>query len=174
MRRKLLILIPGLVLIAALIAVLAAGFGHDPHALPSMLDGKPAPGFSLQSLQGETYTLSELKGRKVLLNFWSTWCQPCKIEQPMLDYYAAQQGPDGVVFLGVLYGDEPEPAKAFLRRKGGEAYPNLYDPTGRIIVDYGVGGVPETYFINEEGVVTQKFAGLLPAKDLEAFLENTP
>lgn len=174
MKRALLILIPGLIAIAALVGVLAAGFGHDPSALPSMLDGKPSPPFVLQGLDGKTYNLADFRGRKVVLNFWSTWCQPCKIEQPLFDHYARLQGPDGVVFLGALYGDEPDAARAYLRRMGGEAYPNLYDPSGRIIVDYGVGGVPETYFISTTGVITHKYAGALSERALLHYLQETP
>lgn len=173
-KRAIAILVVGLLAVATLVAVLASGFGHDPRALPSAMVDKPAPAFDLMTLDGERVSLEDLRGRKIVLNFWSTWCQPCKLEHPVLNQIAARQGPDGAVFLGALYDpSEPDQARTYLKRHGNE-YPILFDPTGRIVVNYGVGGVPETFFISTEGIIAYKWSGALDGRTLLTLLERTP
>ncbi len=167
MRANPFILGGGLLVFLPLLALLMVSFGRDPRAVPSVLEGRPAPAFSLETLDtGETVSLADLRGQRVVINFWATWCQPCKIEHPAL-LEAARRWPD-VQFLGVLYQDEPIKARAYLRRNG-EAYPTLLDPGGVVAIDYGVGGVPETYFLDEEGQVFYKHAGPL---SWDTFLET--
>ena len=150
------ILAGGLVVIVPLLVILNSGFGKDPHALPSVMEGKEAPAFSLEDLDGNAVDLTALRGRPVVLNFWSTWCGPCKYEHPLL-LQAARANPD-VVFLGVLYQDDPTKARAYLAAEG-TAYPTLVDATNRVAIDYGVTGVPETFFIHRDGSVAKKVAG---------------
>ena len=161
------ILVGGLALAVALVALLASGFGRDPHALPSMLESHPAPPFALVDLDGKPWDLASLRGRPVVLNFWSTWCQPCKLEHPLLQE-AARATPE-VVWLGVLYGDEPEKARRFLA-SGGSTYPTLVDPEGRVAIDYGVTGVPETFFVDADGVILRKVTGPLSGPALAELL----
>jgi len=164
------ILLGALLLIVPLVWLLATGFGHDPRALPSTLEGKPAAAFTLQDLDGDTVSLSSFAGRPVVLNFWSTWCVPCVAEHAVLQAAARREGPEGVAFLGALYGDEPARARAYLARAG-SAYPTVVDPSGAIVVDYGVGGVPETFFVDRRGVVAAKVTGPLDAASLTRHLE---
>ncbi|MEE2752298.1 MAG: redoxin domain-containing protein [Myxococcota bacterium] len=151
------VLLSGLFGIGLLVAVLAVPIlkGTDPHALPSVMEGREAPSFILDSLEGETWSSESLVGKPVVLNFWATWCGPCKQEHPVL--LAAARNYSDVVFLGVLYGDEPEKAKRYLARAGAN-YPTLVDPAQRTAMDFGVGGVPETFFINREGQIVKKVA----------------
>jgi len=164
------VLLGALLVIVPLVWLLATGFGHDPRALPSTLEGKPAAPFTLQDLDGRTVSLAALKGRPVVLNFWSTWCVPCVAEHPLLQAAARREGPEGVVFLGVLYGDEPARARAYLERAG-SAYPTVVDTSGAVIVDYGVGGVPETFFVDRRGTIAAKVTGPLDAETLARHLE---
>ncbi len=127
-----------------------------------------APGFALTTLDGETVDLASLAGKPLVLNFWATWCQPCALEHPNL-LAGARRNP-GVVFLGVLYGDTPEKAKWYLERAG-SAYPTLVDPGQRTAMDYGVGGVPETFFIDREGRIVNKLAQPLSAAELQRQVE---
>ena len=124
------VLVAGLVPVVALVGVLASGFGKDPKALPSMLEGKAAPPFELITLDGETISLESLKGKPVVLNYWATWCRPCVQEHPVLLQASQVYGPRGVQFIGILYGDEAENASAWLAREG-QAYPTLLDPGQR-------------------------------------------
>lgn len=165
------VLIAGMIPIAALVGVLASGFGKDPKALPSMLDGKPAPGFELVSLDGETIRLSDLAGSPVVLNYWATWCRPCAMEHPVLIQAARAYEPRGVEFLGVLYGDTEDKARDYLRRRG-SAYPTLLDPEQRTAIDYGVGGVPETFFISRDGTIVRKYSGPLYMELMVEILEE--
>lgn len=165
------VLVAGLIPIVALVAVLASGFGKDPRALPSMLDGKPAPDFELISLDGETVRLSELAGSPVVLNYWATWCRPCAIEHPVLLQSAKVYQPRGVKFLGILYGDTEDKARPYLKRYGA-AYPTLLDPSQRTAIDYGVGGVPETFFIGRDGTIVRKHNGPLYMELMVEVLEE--
>jgi cytochrome c biogenesis protein CcmG/thiol:disulfide interchange protein DsbE len=155
------ILVIGAVLVAGLLGLLASGFGHNPMAVPDERTGDPAPAFVLQDLDGRTWDYRQLAGKPVVVNFWSTWCGPCKYEHPLL-LEAARVYPD-VVFLGVVYSDDPDKARRYLEDEG-QAYAHLVDPDGRIAIDYGVGGVPETFFIDRSGQIVQKVAApLVPA-----------
>lgn len=161
------ILLVGGGLVLALVLLLSSGFGKDPHAIPSMLEGRSAVSFSLVDLDGNPVSLEGLRGTPVILNFWSTWCQPCKIEHPYFQD-AARAFPQ-VKFYGMLYGDEPEKAKRFLRQTH-SAYPTLVDPGGRVAIDYGVTGVPETFFIDREGRIVKKVSGVVPPDLLQEMI----
>jgi cytochrome c biogenesis protein CcmG/thiol:disulfide interchange protein DsbE len=155
---------------ALLVAVLFASFGRDPHAVPFMLEGKPAPEFSLARLDnGETVTLSKLRGRPVVINFWASWCGPCVEEQPVM-VWAAQELKDQAQFLGVVFEDSPENALRFLQQYGG-TMPQLVDPRSQMAVDYGTSGVPETYFIDAEGIIRGKHVGPIDMQTLRADLK---
>jgi cytochrome c biogenesis protein CcmG/thiol:disulfide interchange protein DsbE len=143
---------------AALVIVLAKGFGRDPHEVPFMLRGQSAPPFALKTLQtGEIVSLEELRGKPVVLNFWSTWCGPCRVEHPVLDWAFREYGAQAH-FLGAIFEDTEENARGYLARAG-SPYPQLVDPKSQMAVDYGVAGVPETYFIDAEGIIRDKFVG---------------
>ena len=151
--------------------VLAAGFGNDPHAVPFVLAGKEASDFELTSLDGTTVKLSDFRGKPVVINFWSTWCQPCKIEHPILLDAARIYQPMGVRFVSVLYQDDAAKARVYLRKNGSE-WPTLVDPGGRTAISYGVAGVPETFFIDRNGVVVHKVAGPVGAEEMITTLQG--
>jgi cytochrome c biogenesis protein CcmG/thiol:disulfide interchange protein DsbE len=152
----------------ALVSVMAAGFGKDPHAVPFKLRGKPAPDFELTELgSGRKVHLSELKGKPVVLNFWASWCGPCEAEDPVLAWGAQRFGND-VQFLGVVFEDTEENANRFLAQHG-RHFPQLFDPRSRVSVDYGASGVPETYFIDSRGIIVDKHLGGI---DPDSLVEN--
>jgi cytochrome c biogenesis protein CcmG/thiol:disulfide interchange protein DsbE len=103
----------------------------------------------------------------VVLNFWSTWCLPCKQEHGLLQQ--AQRDNPKIRFLGVLYSDKPDKARAYLN-KVSAAYPTLVDENNRVSIDYGVAGVPETFFISGAGEVVAKWVGPLSWPALQAKL----
>ncbi len=147
--------IAAVAVIGGLVAVLAGAFGKNPHEVPFKLAGKPAPDFHIKRLDNdEVVSLSSFKGRPVVLNFWATWCGPCKYEHPVLDQAAAEYG-DRAVFLGIVFEDTEANTKAFLKKNGWN-FPQLFDPKSTVAVDYGVSGVPETYFINRDGIIVKK------------------
>ena len=156
----------GLATIAGLAALLGSGFGTDPHAIRSTMIRQAAPQFALTDLDGQVVDLEALRGKPVVLNFWSTWCGPCKAEHPLFQG-AAVQHPD-VQFLGVVYSDQTEKVRRYIGSYGA-AYPNLIDPGSRTAIDYGVTGVPETYFIDRDGTIIHK-AGPVSGPMLQAWL----
>lgn len=135
-----------------LVALLGVGLltprNDDP---PSALLGKEAPTFALQSLDGQTYDLAKLRGKPVVINFWASWCDPCHAEAPI---YAQKSGElaGKVQFLGILYNDQPQPARAFMERYGLK-FPTLKDPNSGIAMKYGIGQVPVTYVLDRAGNV---------------------
>lgn len=154
------ILFGGLLIVLPLVALFAVSFGNDPHAVRSPLVGRQAPPFSLVDVDGrETISLASLRGKPAVVNFWATWCQPCKAEHGVLTRGAQTFG-DRVQFVGIVYEDEPAAINAFLDRYG-RGYPALMDDGGKTAIAYGVSGVPETFFIDANGTIVSKFAGPL-------------
>ena len=159
MRRRPILALAAVAAVAGvLLYAFSTGFGRDPHQVPFMLKGKPAPDFALTRLDtGETVTLAQLRGQPVVLNFWASWCGPCKLEHPTLARAARRHGSEAR-FFGVVFEDTPEAAREFARPLD-PGFPQLVDPQSRMAVDYGVTGVPETYFIDAEGIIRDKFVG---------------
>ncbi len=145
--------------IIPLLVLLAWGFRTDPKAIPSPLVGKPAPPFKLQLFDEGNLSLEELRGKVVVLNFWASWCYPaCYEEAPILEAGWRESRDRGVLFIGVNIQDTEPKAREFLRRFN-HTFPNGPDPRGLISVDYGVYGVPETFFIDRKGMIRAKHVG---------------
>ena len=165
------VLVVGLAVVLPLIALLVLNLERDPHAIPSPLVGRAAPPFTLAPVGGgEPVSLARLQGRPVVLNFWATWCVPCVQEHPLLLSAARQLGEE-VQFLGVVYQDEEETARSWLRRRG-SSYPSLVDPQSKTAIAYGIIGVPETYFIDPRGTIVAKHIGPLDSQTLMARLRE--
>ena len=154
----------------AVIGVFYKGFGGNPHAVPFLLRGKPAPTFTLRRLDNDApFSLQQYKGKPVVINFWASWCGPCKYEHPVLEWAVREYG-DRAQFVGIIFEDEENAARDFLTRNG-SPMPQLIDPNSRVSVDYGVSGVPETYFINSEGVIVDKYVGPIPPDKMQEHLK---
>jgi cytochrome c biogenesis protein CcmG, thiol:disulfide interchange protein DsbE len=165
------VLIIGMLIVAAVVAVLFLGLGKDPQYIESPLIGRPAPAFALKAVgSGETIDLSQYRGKPVILNFWATWCHPCWDEHPVLTQTSQVLG-NQVQFLGVVFQDDESRIKNFLQQRGW-AYPTLVDQAGKTAIAYGVGGVPETYFLDKNGVIRAKFAGPMSADDIQTNLQK--
>lgn len=149
-----------LLLITVLLGVVLGGrFGKDPKIVESPLIGSPAPPIDLAYLErAGHWSLTEARGRVVVVNFWASWCLGCRFEHDDLLAAAAAYQDDGVVFVGILFQDEASQAVAFLDELG-RGYPSLVDPGSRVAVDFGVWAIPETYFIDRRGVVRAKIQG---------------
>ncbi|MGD0431909.1 MAG: DsbE family thiol:disulfide interchange protein [Acetobacteraceae bacterium] len=137
---------------------------YDPHELPSALLDKEAPQFSLAGLNGPGVARDALKGGPVLINFFASWCVPCRVEHPLLMRLAER---DHVPLYGIDYKDQPEDATKLLTQFGDPYRSVGLDRDGRVGLDFGVYGVPETYVIDSTGHIRKRFVGPLTAQQVE-------
>jgi cytochrome c biogenesis protein CcmG/thiol:disulfide interchange protein DsbE len=165
------VLLVGVVIAIALVGVLFLGLGKDPALIESPLIDKPAPTFALRQVGTEsTVDISQFRGKPVVINFWATWCGPCWEEHPVLVANARQLQPN-VQFLGVVFQDEESKILGFLQQRG-SSYPTVVDEGGKTAIAYGVGGVPETFFVDAKGVIVAKFTGPMSTEDIETNLRK--
>ena len=120
--------------------------------------GITAPDFTLLDRKGNTWTLSELKGQVVFVNFWATWCPPCKEEMPSMQNLYSMMPQDKFKMLAILQNDKPESADSFAAKLG-ITLPILYDPPNSVGPKYGLTGLPETFIIDKDGRLREKFIG---------------
>lgn len=144
-------------------------FGERGGGRTSPLVGREAPDFTLKLFDGQKLSLKELRGKTVLVNFWASWCAPCREEAGALEESWERYKDKDVVFIGVNVWDENSNALSYMERFGG-AYPHGMDPEEEIQVNYGIGGVPETYFIDSSGVIRDKYNGPLTNEIIDHFL----
>ncbi len=142
----------------ALIALLGIGLSLNPREVPSPLIGKNAPPFELPRLDdpAKTFTQKEMLGKVWVLNVWASWCPPCLAEHPVVTDLSKS-----VPVVGLNYKDSRDDALPWLARNGNPYQLSVYDAKGRIAIDYGVYGVPETYLIDQKGVIRYKHIGPL-------------
>ncbi len=171
-RRNLLVWIPVFLALFALLGLLGWGLVREKGGASSFStnDGpaavavlsRPATDFSgrlYEPYQGSTqFSLADYRGQVVVINFWASWCPPCREEAPVLEATWRRYRDQGVVFLGIDIWDSEEDARAYMREFG-ITFPNLEDRRGRIAVEYGVTGIPETYFITPDGMISRKIIG---------------
>jgi cytochrome c biogenesis protein CcmG, thiol:disulfide interchange protein DsbE len=147
------------VLVIAFVLLLASGIGNDPRDLPSELASRRAPSFSLPSLTGdETVSSADLRGQAVVLNFWASWCVPCREEHGALDAAWDRYRERGVVVLGVNVEDARPDALEYVEEVGG-SWPLVTDPGSRTSIAFGRFGVPETFVIAPDGTIVAKMVG---------------
>lgn len=140
-----------------------------PRRIPAPAIGHPAPDFALESLSGNTVHLSELQGHPILLNFWATWCGPCRQEMPLLAKYYHDR-PD-LVMLAVNAGEDRDQVKAFTDEFG-LMFDVLLDPEGRVQSLYDIRGYPTTFYLDEKGIVRAVVMGPLDETSLPEYLEK--
>ncbi len=145
------------------------GLTQDPRDITSPLPGNAAPNFALavfapgqQPLErpvGDTVRLADLRGKVVVLNFWASWCLACRDEHTGLSEVARDYVGKPVTFVGSLYQDTPRNGTEWISQQGGQTYPSVQDPKSRTAIDYGLYGVPETFFIAPDGRISRKITG---------------
>lgn len=165
------VLAVGVVITAVVVGILFVGLGKDPSEIRSPLVGKPAPTFALREVgTGRTVDISQFRGKPLVINFWATWCGPCWEEHPVLVANARMLQPQ-VQFLGVVFQDKEEKILGFLEQRGA-AYPTLVDEKGKTAIAYGIGGVPETFFLDANGVIVAKYNGPMSSGILQENLQK--
>ena len=144
-----------LLVFLVLAALLWRGLSEDPNYMPAALEGEPLPQFALPTLDGRIVTQADLSGSVALINVWATWCPSCHAEHAYLNQLARA----GVVIYGIDYKDDDEAARRWLKEKGDPYRLMVTDHSGRLGLDLGVTGAPETYVIDAEGIVRMRHQG---------------
>lgn len=157
-------------------AVLLKGLYLNPSIVASTQIGKPAQDFEVEILEGASWLpkmngtkvrLSDLRGHPVIVNFWASWCVSCREEALHMEAFWKRYREKGVIVLGVAIQDTPETAREFAKTHG-KTYPIALDTSGKTSIDYGVYGVPESFFIDEKGIIVHKEAGPVTIQLLES------
>ena len=164
------------------IALFAYGFTRDPAAIPSPLPGQSAPEFTLGVFApgepplmrpvGDSLRLRDFKGKVLVVNFWASWCGPCRSEHPALTETARHYAGRPAQFVGVLYMDQQEAGTRWIADMGGQSYPAVTDDRSRTAIDYGLYGVPETFIIDATGRIAYKQLGPISASILRQWLDS--
>ena len=143
--------------------LLYVGLGLDPRLVPSPLIGKPLPAFALNSLHAPEHAIDQslFRGKARLLNIWASWCSGCRVEHPLLVDLANRET---VEIIGLNYKDAGEAARGWLAQHGDPYATSIFDPDGRLGLDLGVYGVPETFIVDADGVIRYKHVGPLTAE----------
>ena len=147
-----------------LLGFLWVGLKRDPREVPSPLVGKPAPHFDLPLLKqpDKRFSQKDMLGKVWVMNVWASWCPPCLAEHPVVTELAKT-----VPVVGLNYKDARDNALPWLRKNGDPYALSVHDPAGRIAIDYGVYGVPETYVIDQRGVIRYKHIGPVSVEALQ-------
>ena len=163
--KSLRLIIP-LIIFAVIAGFLYVGLSRDPRELPSPLVGKPAPAFALMQLHAPDKKLStaDMKGQVWLLNVWASWCVSCRVEHPLLVQLAQS---NVVPVIGLNYKDKVPEGLAWLTQNGDPYKMSVVDADGRVGIDWGVYGVPETFVVDKSGVIRYKHIGPVTAEALQ-------
>lgn len=154
-----------LILFVALVALLGIGLTLNPREIPSPLIDKPAPAFTLPQLGRDVpLSLADMRGQVWVLNVWASWCVACREEHPVLLDFARREV---LPVIGLNYKDKRDEALAWLREHGDPYSTSIVDADGRVGIDYGVYGVPETFLIDRDGRIRFKHIGPLTPEAIE-------
>ena len=171
-RQRLVIGLPVVLFIAVILAGLGFTMLRGPSGVrTSSLLNRPAPDFTIETFDRKPVDLASLKGTPVVINFWGSWCEPCKDEAPVLASAWQKYQAAGVQFVGIAVWDQPDAARAFAQHAGA-AWINGLDNDGKIAIDYGVYGVPESFFVNREGILVERYVGPFLAEQGAARLDG--
>ena len=143
----------------------AIGLSKDPSILPSALINKPIPEFSLPPIDGKGFSSADLRGNGVsVINVFASWCVPCRVEHPLIARLAALKV---ATVYGLNFKDKPKKALKWLQEMGDPYAAHGSDPKGRVAIDFGVYGIPETFIIDNDGIIRYKYVGPINPGRLE-------
>lgn len=167
-RRQLIWLLMGMAALGILIwlaVLIQTGFNFASGEAQES-EERPEIDFTVKDLSGQSVSLSTLRGKVVLVNFWATWCSPCKEEMPLLQAYYDAHKEDDFVLVGVNVSDDVEDAQAFIDQSG-YTFPVWSDPPGNVLIDLNMNGLPASLVVDEQGKLVKRWIGPLAQEDLE-------
>ena len=150
---------------------LPGGLGVNSKLGEVAVEGQMAPPFTVTTLDGQEIGPSSFQGQVVMLDFWSSWCGPCRAEAPVVSQVYLEYADKPVEFLGIAIWDKASAVSRF-NDEFNVQYPNAIDPKGRIALDYGVKGIPEKYFLDAEGMIVKKYTGPMDPGSLRNILDD--
>jgi cytochrome c biogenesis protein CcmG, thiol:disulfide interchange protein DsbE len=161
-----------ILVLAPMVWIAATAEPAEQRTADSPLIGKPAPAVTGDVITGPNVPLAELRGKYVVVNFFATWCVPCRTEHPELVQFAARHEARGdATVMQIVYGDRANAVKSFMEKNGGD-WPVFDDREGKLALDWGVRGLPESYLVDPDGVVVAKIIGGASLDGLEALLRE--
>jgi cytochrome c biogenesis protein CcmG, thiol:disulfide interchange protein DsbE len=163
--------IAGVLLFLALLVAACGAPGATGGTQTGISEGQSAPDFSLETLDGDKVSLSDYRGQIVLINFWATWCAPCRAEIPAIEAVLEARQDEPFVVLGVNYQESRDRIRPFVDELS-MTYPVLLDETGRVMQTYRAPGLPMSILLDENGVIQHRHAGLLTEAQLEGYLAD--
>ena len=159
--------LPAVILVALLVTACAApGTSSSSGTTSQARAGDPAPPLTGTTLDGAPFDLASYRGRPVIVNFWASWCVPCRDEFPLFKDAAGKYGPDGLTIVGTVFSDDEVAARKFASTAGA-TWPSLIDPDGSHARDWRVVAPPQTYFIGRDGIIASRQIGQLTQADFE-------
>lgn len=160
----------GPLIVVLVVALLGYGLLNEDSTPKSPLEGKAAPEFTLKSMDGETYQLASLKGKPVVINFWASWCLPCRVEAPVFRNLIDKSG-DQVHYLGISFNDNEKNAREFLKEFDLNI-PTLLDPQSKVAIDYGIGQIPVTLVLDQDGKIVYRHLGEVDQPTMQGVLNK--
>jgi cytochrome c biogenesis protein CcmG/thiol:disulfide interchange protein DsbE len=160
--------------VGSLVVVFGSRFGVDPRVVDSPLIGVPAPSVSMPFLGSDgSTTFDDFRGEVVVVNFWASWCLPCRAEFPYLNAASLDYRDRGVRFVGVVYQEDVDSALGYLDEVGWpDGYVHVLDPDSKVAIEFGVYGIPETFVLDRDGVIRDKITGGVDRATLAGSLER--
>ena len=149
----------------------AAGVAINSVGQAMVVDKRPIADANLPLLDGSNVRISELKGKVVVVNFWASWCPPCRIEAPAIEEVYEKYQKKEVVFLGINVWENQKEANKFIQEFG-ITYPNAVDKAGKLVVDFGVSGIPETYILNPDNYIVRRWIGPVTVEGLSFMIDE--
>lgn len=151
------------VIVVAFIVLLATRDSQSSKQISGRMLGREVPAVAGETMQGTTFDIADMRGTWVVVNFFAEWCVPCRVEHPELVKFASEHADAGEVsVVSVVFQDDAKRVRAFFDANGGD-WPVIVGDTGRMALDFGVTGVPESYVVNPEGIIVAKFEGVTAA-----------
>ena len=149
----------------------AAGVAINSVGQAMVVDSRPIADANLPLMDGSTLSIFQLNGKVVVVNFWASWCPPCRTEAPALEEVYKKYHDKGVVFLGINVWEGQKEAQTFINEFG-ITYPNAVDKPGKVVVDFGVSGIPETYILNKDNYIVRRWIGPVTKEGLSALIDD--